>query len=95
MPDILFEVPIAAPIEKAYRALIDQEGLARWWTPEVSATPEPGSIAEFTFHGGSAGRFIVQMHALELGTSLLTLDTNRTRAPQVPRGRACSANRLA
>ena len=40
---------IEAPVEKVYSALITQEGLAGWWTPETTAEPVTGSIARFGF----------------------------------------------
>ena len=69
MPDVLLEVPIAATPAKVYQAITEQEGLSRWWTPEVAAKPEVGSVGEFTFTGGPAGRFVVKMEitALEPG----------------------------
>jgi uncharacterized protein YndB with AHSA1/START domain len=69
MPDILIELRIGATPDKVYRAIIEQEGLARWWTPEVVAEPQVGSVAEFTFTGGPGGRVMVAMEiaALEPG----------------------------
>lgn len=66
MPDVLLEVPIAATPDQVYEAITDPEGLSRWWTPEVVAQPEVGSIAEFTFRGGPAGRFVVKIEIATL-----------------------------
>ena len=49
MKSIFHKLVINAPIEKVYEALITQEGLSGWWTPETKATPEVGSISRFTF----------------------------------------------
>lgn len=40
---------IAAPVEKVYRAITEQDGLAGWWTPDTMAQPEVGSILRFGF----------------------------------------------
>ena len=40
---------IEAPAETVFGALSTQKGLAGWWTPHTTATPETGSIATFTF----------------------------------------------
>lgn len=40
---------IEAPVEKVYKALTTQEGLAGWWTPDTVAKPEVGSILRFAF----------------------------------------------
>lgn len=63
MTDVLFEVPIAAAPETVYEAITTQNGLARWWTPDVSAQPEAGSIAEFRFRGG---QYVAQMKIVRL-----------------------------
>lgn len=52
MPNIRHELIIAAPAEKIYNALTNQEGLSAWWTPNTNAQPEPGSIARFPFGSG-------------------------------------------
>jgi uncharacterized protein YndB with AHSA1/START domain len=66
MPDVLLEVRIAATPDKVYQAITEGQGLASWWTPEVVARPEVGSVAEFTFRGGPAGRFVVKMEIATL-----------------------------
>jgi Uncharacterized conserved protein len=40
---------IAAPVEKVYRAITEQDGLAGWWTPDTIAKPEVGSVLRFGF----------------------------------------------
>ena len=72
MPDVLLEVPILATPDKVYEAITEQQGLAGWWTPDVVARAEAGSVAEFVFTGGPAGRFVVKMEiaALEPGRTV-------------------------
>jgi uncharacterized protein YndB with AHSA1/START domain len=66
MPDIVLEVTIAATPDKVYRAITEQEGLSRWWTPEAAARPEVGAVAAFAFTGGPAGRFVIRMEITAL-----------------------------
>lgn len=49
MPHIRHTLLIAATTEEVYRAITCQEGLAAWWTPGVTASPEKDSIARFNF----------------------------------------------
>ena len=69
MPDVLLEVPIAVAPAKVYSAITEDEGLASWWTPDVVAKPDVGSLAEFVFTDGPAGRFAVKMEIAELDPS--------------------------
>jgi uncharacterized protein YndB with AHSA1/START domain len=62
MPDIRMEVLIAAPVETVFAALTEQDGLAGWWTPNVVATPQEGSIARFGF----GPTYVKQMHIKRL-----------------------------
>jgi uncharacterized protein YndB with AHSA1/START domain len=68
MPDILLEVPISASPDQVYEAITEQQGLSSWWTPEVTAQPEIGTVAEFRFPGG----YVVKMEiaALKSGRSV-------------------------
>jgi len=52
-----------------YAALTEQAGLASWWTPDVTAQPRVGSVAEFRFRGG---QYVTRMQitALEPGRNL-------------------------
>ena len=63
MPDIMLELPIAAPPERVYAAITEESALSSWWTPDVDAEPRVGSIAEFRFRGG---RFVAKMEITEL-----------------------------
>jgi uncharacterized protein YndB with AHSA1/START domain len=49
MADILHMLLIDAPVERVYRAITEQEGLAAWWTSQAVAEPVEGSIAKFAF----------------------------------------------
>ena len=49
MPGIYHELLIGAAVEKVYDALVTQEGLRAWWTPDAKAKPEVNSIAVFPF----------------------------------------------
>lgn len=53
MPDILHQLVIEAPAASLYRALTEPDGLAAWWTADVDAEPELGSVASFGFDGRS------------------------------------------
>jgi uncharacterized protein YndB with AHSA1/START domain len=57
MPEILLEVPITATPHQVYAAITKQQGLSSWWTPDVVARPEVGSVSEFSFAGG----YVVKM----------------------------------
>lgn len=49
MPDILHQLTVQASPETVYRALTEADGLASWWTTDVEAEPELGSVASFGF----------------------------------------------
>ena len=63
MAAIVEELTIAAAPERVWGALTQQGELARWWTDDLSATPEVGSLAEFRF---SQGTFVIQFEVAEL-----------------------------
>jgi uncharacterized protein YndB with AHSA1/START domain len=42
-------VLIGAPAERVYAAITSQEGISAWWTPDVRARAERGSIARIPF----------------------------------------------
>ncbi len=50
MPDILHRLVIRASPGQVYRALTMPEGLAGWWTRDVTAEPTVGSVALFGFN---------------------------------------------
>jgi len=49
VPDILHQLLIEAPPAAVYRCLTEPDGLAGWWTADVEAEPELGSVASFGF----------------------------------------------
>jgi len=49
MAEIRHYLVIHAPVEKVYRAISEQSGLAAWWTDDVVAEPKINSVAEFNF----------------------------------------------
>jgi len=49
MPEIRHLLHITASASVVYRALTEQSGLQAWWTGETIASPQVGSIAEFSF----------------------------------------------
>ena len=52
MTDINHRVGIKASPEKIYEALTTDDGLAKWWTNDISGAGEVGSTIEFRFNGG-------------------------------------------
>jgi uncharacterized protein YndB with AHSA1/START domain len=63
MPAIVKELTIAAAPGSVYNALTLQDEIARWWTNDLSVTPEVGSLAEIRF---SQGTFVYQFEIAEL-----------------------------
>lgn len=49
MPNIRHRMLIGVSAEKIHNALTTQDGLSAWWTPDVRAKAEQGSIARFGF----------------------------------------------
>ena len=49
MPHIRHTVLIEAPASVVYDAITTQQGLAGWWTPNVTATPAVNTVARFPF----------------------------------------------
>ena len=52
MPDILHRVGIRAAANDVYAKLVEERGLAGWWTQTVKATPEVGAVLQFRFGDG-------------------------------------------
>jgi uncharacterized protein YndB with AHSA1/START domain len=63
MPSIVKELTIAADPHHVFNALTKPEGIARWWTNDLSAKPEVGTLAEFRFRQGA---FVIQLEVAEL-----------------------------
>lgn len=49
--DIVHSVDIQTTPDRLYEAITTQQGLSKWWTPEVKAEPVIGALNEFHFHG--------------------------------------------
>ena len=64
MAAIVEERTIAVAPGSVFNALTKPDELARWWTNNLSAKPEVGSLAEFRF--GERGDFVVQFEVAEL-----------------------------
>ena len=54
MPDIRHRVGINAPISEVYDAVATRDGLAKWWTRDVTGQSQPGGSLEFRFGGPDA-----------------------------------------
>jgi uncharacterized protein YndB with AHSA1/START domain len=63
MSAIVEERTIAAVPQSVFNALTQQDELARWWTNDLSAKPEVGSLGEFRFRQGA---FVLQFEVAEL-----------------------------
>jgi uncharacterized protein YndB with AHSA1/START domain len=63
MAAIVKELTIAAAPERVFNALTKPDEIAHWWTNDLSAKPEVGSLAEFRF---SQGTFVIQFEVAEL-----------------------------
>ena len=64
MSAIIEECIIEATPERVFNALTQQDEIAHWWTNDLSAKPEVGSLAEFCFTQWGAG--IIQFEIAEL-----------------------------
>jgi uncharacterized protein YndB with AHSA1/START domain len=53
MADILHRIPISAPGAKILPLITTSDGFRAWWTDDVEAKPEKGTIDRFRFHGGA------------------------------------------
>ena len=63
MPSIVKELTIEASPERVFNALTQQDKMACWWTDDLSATPEVGSLSELRF---SQGTLVIQFEVAEL-----------------------------
>ncbi len=64
MAAIVKELAIAAAPERVFNALTKPDEIACWWTNDLNATPEVGSLAEFRF--GEWGDFVLRFEVAEL-----------------------------
>ena len=63
MPAIVKELTIVATPESVFKALTHSDEIALWWTNDLTAKPEVGSLAEFRFRQGAA---VLQFEVAEL-----------------------------
>lgn len=66
MADIVKELTVEATPQRVWNALTQQEEIACWWTDDLNATPEIGSLAEFRFSPPGQGTFVIQFEVAEL-----------------------------
>ena len=64
MVAIVKELAVEAPPERVWSALTQPEEIGHWWTNDLNATPEVGSLAEFRF--GEWGDFVIRFEVAEL-----------------------------
>jgi uncharacterized protein YndB with AHSA1/START domain len=63
MAAIVNELSIQADPRHVWNALTRPEEIARWWTDDLSVTPEVGTLAELRFRQGT---FVIQFEVAEL-----------------------------
>jgi uncharacterized protein YndB with AHSA1/START domain len=63
MAAILKELTIQAAPRRVWDALTQPDEIARWWTDDLSVSPEVGQLSEFRF---SQGTFVIQFEVTEL-----------------------------
>ena len=64
MVAIVKELTIEAAPERVWGALTQPDELGYWWTNDLNATPEVGSLAEFRF--GEWGEVVLRFEVAEL-----------------------------
>jgi uncharacterized protein YndB with AHSA1/START domain len=64
MAVIVKELTIAAAPERVWGALTQPDEIGHWWTNDLNAKPEVGSLAEFRF--GEWGDFVLRFEVAEL-----------------------------
>ncbi len=64
MPAIVKELTIAVAPESVFNALTKPDEIGGWWTNDLNATPEVGSLAEFRF--GEWGDSVLRFEVAEL-----------------------------
>jgi uncharacterized protein YndB with AHSA1/START domain len=64
MPGIVIELAIAAAPQRVWNALTQPDEIGHWWTNDLNAKPEVGSLAEFRF--GEWGDFALLVEVAEL-----------------------------
>ena len=66
MPAIIEELTIEATPQHVWDSLTKLDEIACWWTDDLDATPEVGSLAEFRFGTPGQGTFVIQFEVAEL-----------------------------
>lgn len=67
MAAIVIEHTIAATPERVFDALTQQDGIAGWWTNDLTVKPEVGTLAEFRFTQWGAGVLRFEIAELKRG----------------------------
>ena len=80
MSAIVEERTIAAAPGRVFKALTHQDEIAHWWTNDLSAKPEVGSLAEFRFTRWGAG--VLQFEVAELDAGEKVRWISRQGPPQ-------------
>src|SRR5258707_12727246 len=80
MSAIVEERTIAAAPGRVFKALTHQDEIAHWWTNDLSAKPEVGSLAEFRFNRWGAG--VLQFEVAELDAGEKVRWISRQGPPQ-------------
>lgn len=63
MADIVKEFTVETSPQRVWDALTSPDKIARWWTDDLSVTPEIGSLAEFRFRQGTV---VIQFEVAQL-----------------------------
>lgn len=73
MVDITHRIGIKAPAAKVYAALTTLDGLAHWWTDDVTGDGKTGGKIEFTFRsetGDVKGKMVMEVQKLDAPTEV-------------------------
>jgi len=79
MAAIVKELTIETVPKRVWAALTQPDEIARWWTDDLSVTPEVGTLAEFRF---SQGTFVIQFEVAELDQDEQVVWMSRQGPPQ-------------
>jgi uncharacterized protein YndB with AHSA1/START domain len=79
MAAIVKELTIEAAPQPVWSALTRPDEIACWWTDDLSATPEVGSLAEFRFRQRT---FVIQFEVAELDQDKKVRWISRQGLPQ-------------
>lgn len=68
MTDIIHRIGIKSPATQVYKALTSLQGLASWWTEEVTGNEQMGGKIEFYFRtisGELLGKMVMEVQTLD------------------------------